>query len=153
MSATVEQIRIASIVTDQINFKLYDSVWSDPGREYKLGYHFMRNIRDCGNNEHDVFIGFRIVPDEESADKTLPFALEVIIRGRFQIGASIADKEAILKANCTAMLFPYLRTAVSGILSISGLDSIILPVMDVTQLFSAGETTNEDGAEGLQDER
>ncbi len=64
--------------------------------------------------------------------------LEVEICGRFETTEKWEDR---WENNALAILFPYIRTIVSTITSISGREPILLPTVNINQLFDDKEKT------------
>lgn len=64
-----------------------------------------------------------------------PFSLNVEIEGGFNITEVPKDKaERILKQNAVAILYPYLRTTVSGITMIAGIKTLNLPIANINAM-------------------
>lgn len=70
-----------------------------------------------------------------------PFSLEVEMIGFFKFDADLPPEqvENLLRVNATAIMFPYLRSIVSGITADSGFQPVILPVVNIHKMFAGYE--------------
>lgn len=93
---------------------------------------FKRRIIEKDENSAIVSITIDIAKDESQ-----PFSLHLTVNGYFKLDnwKETKDGQFLMKNNTSAILFPYLRQAVSGITSMSGLPPYVLPVMNVARLF------------------
>ena len=108
-----------------------------------------------GSDEFSIF--YKIIPSDSSFDKVniiqgvlieatenFPYTIEVKIRGNFTISNSkdIKSKKKMLKENCAAILFPYVRSLVSLLSSQTDYTKVILPVINFVNLIE--DVNNED---------
>lgn len=77
----------------------------------------------------------RITDNDVSSN--LPFNAEISIYGLFSLSnwEDIANKSLVMD-NTSAIIFPYLRNTLSPLTMLSGLPPYILPVINITEVFS-----------------
>lgn len=74
-------------------------------------------------------------------DKEIPFSMDIKICGTFKMIDWESDKNSkqVMTQNTCAILYPYLRAAVSNITMQMGLPTLVLPVINVFKaLFNKG---------------
>ncbi len=122
--------------TEKINVEKLKSAKED---DSKIG--FMFKIVPDNKTEilkANVFQGVLI---ETTGDKK--YRIEVVIKGNFKVeDINYEERERYLKANASAILFPYLRSLVSLITSQLECETIILPTMNFHLFFE--DTNSED---------
>ena len=76
---------------------------------------------------------------DDAVSKNLPFTLEATISGNFTIEGATEDEDFLkfCEINGTAVLFPYLRAAVTNITATSNQPPLILPLVNVNNLNKA----------------
>lgn len=94
---------------------------------------FERNIVEIDKNIIKVSLTFKTNANFGKA----PFALSLTINGIFERNNYEESEEGIFLSETTTVrfLFPYLRQAITSIVSTAGYPPYVLPVVDVTQLF------------------
>lgn len=73
-------------------------------------------------------------------DNSSPFSLKVTLAGLFEVNNNEAVDELI--GNATAILYPYLRSIVSGITGEANIAVLTLPIVNVAQMFADEDTKN-----------
>lgn len=69
--------------------------------------------------------------DGSAAELIHPYSLELTMTGKFEaIEAGEQELEMFTKINAPAMLYPYLRSAVTQIVTMSGFEPVVLPIMN-----------------------
>ena len=92
---------------------------------------FERNILKVSNDKAIVRL---VVKIEENANA--PFSLYVEMEGLFGLKKWEAPENVLfVKNNATAILFPYLRSAVSTLTCTSNIGPYLLPVVNVMEMF------------------
>lgn len=84
----------------------------------------------------DAKISVGIIIFDDYINKGYPFRLYVRVVGFFKF-AEFSDKEEIFKfckLNGVATLFPYLRSAVSSIVTTTNHNNIVLPLMNIANM-------------------
>jgi len=72
----------------------------------------------------------------DDKNKNIPFYLDVVISGVFEIECEDDNtKKNVVKNNGTSILFPYLRALISSVTSLSNFPQFILPVLNTAVLF------------------
>lgn len=125
------ELKLKGFLIDNISFKANKFFkWSGP---VTINPSFERRITKLDDNNALVTLVFDVPSSNE-----LPFALHVEINGSFELEKWESDSISmtLMKDNASSILFPYLRHAVSDITSISGIPPYIMPVQNVTNLFS-----------------
>lgn len=77
---------------------------------------------------------------ENAIQENYPFELTVKLTGEFNI--SNLDKnlsEIMLNQNCIAILFPYLRAIISTYTALANVPPILLPAVNITNMFENTE--------------
>lgn len=104
---------------------LEDEVFLSPDILFKLA---MNKDKTKAN----IYIGIKL-----GSEKNLPFIVEAIVRGDFEITNSELEEEEIKKfylQNGTAILFPYVRSIITDLTSKSNHNPIILPTINFHSL-------------------
>lgn len=97
---------------------------------------------DVGTNVEEqkskVSIDFSVFPDEE---KTNPFKLRILMTGYFSSSGSLSKQELshLSRINGTAVLFPFLRSAIVNITSQANIQPLLLPLIDVNKFLEVEE--------------
>lgn len=126
--------------------------------DYKIDFiNFNLNKEFKDENEMEVDfelrVGVNISDDSKQAEVNLeldvysndleeaPFKLTVSITGWFSTDDDIEEDKYIqfCKVNATAILFPYLRSAVTDITKIAGVQPLVLPLVNVYNLIKNDE--------------
>ena len=107
----------------------YDSQSDD--KPIELEPNFNRTIVKIDDDNLIVSISVSIKDDK------MPFDLFVEISGEFNLSKWESDdkKKSIACINTVAILFPYLRQAVTTITSLGGVSPLMLPIINVASLF------------------
>ena len=120
--------KLISITTNKFNFKnkLLD------GKEYTLKPIFNRNISKI-DNKYSLTLSVSIHDYESSIS---PYDIDLSIEAIFElIDGTEAEKLDFMKINAISIVFPYLRSCLSVSMSSLMLQPIILPVVNILELF------------------
>ena len=94
---------------------------------------FKKNTNQM-DNKYFVTISVSIFDESLPADS--PFYLSVSLTGEFQFtDNTLIDKEIMIDMNAVAILFPYLRSAITNITSTANIPPLILPTVNITKLL------------------
>ena len=123
-------------------------------RILEINYNYNINTEEHDYTETEVSIGVRFNLDLESEEKkaeidlkaeifpdyvkySKPFCLSVIMRGYFTVEITEDRKKAkqLLARNAVAILFPYLRSAITSITAEAGIKPFILPPVNIVKLL------------------
>lgn len=125
------QLNLVHQNVTNVNFVInYQFKWEN--KPVKIEPIFSNNIEKLDDNDAKVTISCEIGPLENN-----PFYLHVDVVGLFNLNGWEEDpiSREIVNINTIAILFPYLRQAVSTITSMSGLPPYVLPVVNTAALF------------------
>ena len=93
---------------------------------------FKKTIKKIDENNAIVELTFSLInPSIKS------FLVEISVCGKFKCldWETSEVSKSLIEDNATAILFPYLRHAVSDVTTLAGLPPFIIPVMNVAQIF------------------
>lgn len=91
---------------------------------------FSRKIDDLGNGNYSIILEVIVGTKKGS----LPFSAKVVIKGFFHI-ENEPDAMQRIELNGTSILFPYLRSTLTTLTSLSNIPSLILPTFNIAQMF------------------
>ncbi|ASS50735.1 MAG: hypothetical protein A3D31_14345 [Candidatus Fluviicola riflensis] len=77
---------------------------------------------------------FQLTLSVQFEDNKEGIAIEVDIMGLFSFEGEVEEIKQFLCLNAPAILFPYLRSYITALTSLSGFNSIILPTMNLSGL-------------------
>ena len=121
---TVEEIRYKDIPA------------KDGTNKFQLHPRYERRLIELGENKYDFFISVEIDPSEGCP---APFELYVAVTGHFALSETEEMplnpelKEAILRKNTAAILFPFLRAIVASLTVNANIPSLVLPVLNFAE--------------------
>ena len=111
--------------------------------EFDVSPQFYREILSNGE-EWKIRLGVKIGSDDEQKSP-LPFSVTVILEGTFSIeGFEEPDKEKIMKINGTSIMFPYLRSTLSLLMSLANMPPILLPTINLSKTFELENRKDSD---------
>lgn len=125
-------VRLDDMYFDRINFARSGA--DIPSKNLKL--HFTKSYK-FGDSGHSclVALGCNVYDDSKES-----LSLEISVVGSFFCDEESPDRrDALLRKNTIAILFPYLRTQISVVTMQPGLSPIILPPMNIEALFAEAE--------------
>lgn len=118
---------LKGIRADEMSFKL-NAVRPQNGVKMELKPTFSRKVRRAVENEKLCFITLT-VKIEKTEDSPKPFDLNVTFTGVFESNAETEeDRRAVVVAG-TAVLYPYLRAAVTTLTTTALAAPVVLPVV------------------------
>lgn len=127
---------------NSMSFELNDeyNVEDDIEIDFKLGVSI--NISKDGKGAK-VILSLGVFDDEENLH---PFRLKASITGYFSTEDKIEKNKLVdfCKINATAILFPYLRAAVTDITKASNIQPLVLPLVNVYNLIVRSEKSLEE---------
>lgn len=105
---------------------------------------FPTNIIKSFTNEDTNFNARLYVEVGEKNSDKFPFFTKVAILGSFTVNTQVNDKEEeLIKINTVSTLYPYLRAAVSHLMSICNVPQVIIPIIDIQKWFGEENDDNE----------
>ncbi|HAQ55815.1 MAG TPA: hypothetical protein DCR44_00150 [Acholeplasmatales bacterium] len=105
-----------------------------PSNQYKLSPSLSRNIEKIENAKYHTSIS--IIFGNKSPDSG-PFYLHAIIKGVFEFNEIETEEEVMkfMKLQAVHILYPYLRSLVTNIMTTALKTPLVLPVIDASRLF------------------
>lgn len=106
----------------------YDKIEVDK----KISYvpRFERSIKKKSESAYDLHLSVSVGDDQSG----LPFTATVKLIGRFEL-VDIEDPVKVISINATAILFPYLRAALSQLTTLANINTLTLPTFNITKMF------------------
>ncbi len=136
MNITESIIKFDGYRVIKSNFEITNENLED-GTGIKITPTYSRSIKKISDKNYVLELGILISPTDNNPN--VPFKIEIIIEGIFNIGDSDSADE-IMNVNATAILFPYLRSTLSLFMTTMNINPIILPVINLVKMFE--ETNN-----------
>ncbi len=93
---------------------------------------FFQRIEKVKNDDYVLILSVDIGKDEVN----LPFIASVEMEGRFELN-NIDNPEEVMRINATAILFPYLRSALTQLTATANIRPVILPTINLAQTFES----------------
>ena len=111
----------------------------------KLDINIAVGIRDMGDNVHEVMLN---VENRLATEKLVLFQLQLAYAGAFRI-ENLPDeiKHQVLRIQCPALLFPFVRRLVADLTRDGGFPQLFLDPIDFGQLYTQ-ELAKQKAAEG-----
>lgn len=136
-SDCVSQLIFSEYRIEKIHFALNPKFdFNDPiDIEFGLG----AEIKILDDVSKAATISINCIIFKEPEDNNYPFTLEVKISGDFVFDGDIEDDKFLefCKTSGFATLFPYLRSAITGITGITNVPSLVLPLINVKNLYES----------------
>lgn len=105
--------------------------------EIQYNFGFQKRIERLTENTMAVFLGAKVFTGSDESESPYYVSLELV--GNFESDMEILPQ---WEANALAILFPYVRSIISSITSQSGMPPIILPTINLAQMFKEAEANN-----------
>ena len=118
---------LKGIRADELTFKL-NGIRPQNGAKMDLKPTFSRKVRRAVENEKLCFISLT-VKIEKTEDSPKPFDLSVTLTGVFESEAKTEEEKKAVVVGGTAVLYPYLRSAVTNLTTAALAAPIVLPVI------------------------
>jgi preprotein translocase subunit SecB len=132
MDATISHLQFKHYVANKILFEINDDYGDKEGKIIELRPKITSEISEPKGKYFDATLSVKIDNDEGQND--LPFKMEISIIGFFKVEDDIDCKDALIKKNSIAILFPYLRSLTTAVTAGANIEPLILPVMDLSGL-------------------
>ena len=114
-------LKFNGYVVEKLNFQLNKKFVHE--KEIAISPAFNREIEKLDANKYLVRVKV-VIGDLESEEQ--PFYIEVILSGKFEVESEKRNNNlSLIKSNATAILFPYLRNAVSMLTALFVADNLI----------------------------
>ena len=97
-----------------------------------------------GNKNARVSLSMNIFRDAEK--NNYPYTLSLDMIARFELSENISKEDAIrfCKVNGTAVMFPYIRSAITDITKLSNVEPLVLPLINIHKLIENQETEEKE---------
>jgi len=117
-----------------------------PGRDFQVGVRLEAKELDEDEAGVSVRLTIRLEPEPE---KDQPYDVLVSYVGEFTLGEALAglEKADLVRTNCAAILFPYVRERVTSLTSHGTNGPLVVPTMNVGRMVREAEIDAEDTAE------
>ena len=113
---------------DELTFKLKPADTVDTEKSIELLPKLSRKIEKTNDENYSISIGVTL--DQED----LPFTAQVSMTGRFLL-QGIKNPEQTMKVNADAILYPYVRAAISMLTTLANVPPVVLPPVNFVKLF------------------
>lgn len=113
---------------DELTFKLKPTDTVDTEKSIELLPKLSRKIEKTNDENYSISIGVTL--DQED----LPFTAQVSMTGRFLL-QGIKNPEQTMKVNAAAILYPYVRAAISMLTTLANVPPVVLPPVNFVKLF------------------
>lgn len=134
MSAVVENIQLLSMETVKCVFEINQD-YSGPETvrvQPRFDLHIEQNTDET--NQYRVTMGVKLSTEEETG---FPYKVETSIRSVFLLKDIPENQhQEIIRLNCCSIMFPYLRSTLTSIMTCAGVTPYYIPVMNMDKLFS-----------------
>lgn len=132
----MESVVDMMLQTDEVSIKNNNL----PDGNYTVNPQFTRHI---GFIDKDTAYTELVLEITNTEEHPFPVDIKVVVRGLFRNRKIPKEQEEqFLKINAVSILYPYVRTIVSTITTASLFPPIILPVIDVSNLFPEDNNTD-----------
>lgn len=130
-------MQLRNYVVDEIKYKVNEKFDFNKQQVINLQPVFKRDILKIDKDHIKVDLSIKV----DGEGSTIPFYLDITISGIFFIENWEGDqvKEAFVKNNTCAILFPFLRTLVANTTGSGLYPPYILPVVNIVSLFEKQE--------------
>ncbi len=117
-----------------IRLSFQDNELTDHQGKYSLNPELGANVGKLDENHYFTQLSVRV---KNEKDQAFPIDVDVAVRAVFEV-AAVEDEQALegfLKKQGVHILFPYLRSTLSGLTSLAMVPPIVLPIIDASKLF------------------
>ncbi len=103
------------------------------GINYELKPKVTKKIIVSDNSIYELHMFFRVTSD--IVDNAAPFEMNLEIAGLFElVDGETKDIDSFMNNNAVSIIFPYLRSIISNVMSSMMLPPIILPIVDARSI-------------------
>ena len=113
---------------DELTFNLKPADTVDTEKSIELLPKLSRKIEKTNDENYSISIGVTL--DQED----LPFTAQVSMTGRFLL-QGIKNPEQTMKVNAAAILYPYVRAAISMLTPLANVPPVVLHPVNFVKLF------------------
>lgn len=116
-------------VVDEINFRANSEFKSN---EFNLEMNINKNIKYTDSTKMEVYLKLDLFNEKDI--NLVPFKMNIVITGYFEIQNNTDNIN--FEPNAIAILYPYLRAIVSTYTASANINPVILPAINVLNLFN-----------------
>lgn len=103
------------------------------GINYELKPKVTKKIIVSDNSIYELHMFFRV--NSDIVDNAAPFEMNLEIAGLFElVDGETKDIDSFMNSNAVGIIFPYLRSIISNVMSSMMLPPIILPIVDARSI-------------------
>lgn len=140
MDKSAAKIQFERYIIRKIDFQLNPDFSADPDkRELEIDINLQHALAlDSQGKKAELSLLCGLSKDQG------PFSLAVEIVGFFAYDGDLDDeqKQLLLTTNGSAILFPYLRAAISMVTMLSGIPAFVLPTFNIAQLIRSAKSSD-----------
>lgn len=137
----ISDLRIMSIRAEKCNFEW--NVNYSKKEEHNHDLTFSVNILVNAEDDHKGIIRLGCNVNGE-ADSESPFTVSLVMMGEFHTNDKPFEEYVV---NAISLLFPYLRTYISSLTSMSGVEPLIIPAINIYELLKQNSINHIEEAE------
>lgn len=137
----ISDLRIISIRAEKCNFEW--NVNYSKNIEHNHDLTFSVSILINAEDDHKGIIRLGCNVNEENESES-PFAISLVMMGEFHTSDKPFEEYVV---NAISLLFPYLRTYISTLTSMSGVEPLIIPAINIYELLEQNSTNRVEGTE------
>jgi len=99
------------------------------GKEFSIGFD-PRGVINKANKTYEINLGVKI------EDKEKTFVANIEATGNFTFDTDIDEKQldSLFYINAPAILFPYIRAYISALTTLSGVETVTIPTINLSSL-------------------
>jgi len=136
MDKHVAKIQLIGYKIDEINFQSNnDYIGSDQPLGLEVDFNAAINVI---SEENLAGVSLECTVNKEYLSNNEPFYLKIVILGSFSYKTDLGEKELekLLTTNALAIIFPYLRAAISTItVNCGGIPPVVLPTFNIAEFI------------------
>lgn len=124
-----------------IEFKLNKKYEEENEEHIKLDIGLGLNVSRSSTEAQKVMVTLNLKIFENYIEDNKPYFINIQMDGLFEIIDNMSDEQvnAFGKTSATAVMFPYLRSTVTQITSLSNCKPLVLPLINVSNLIDDHE--------------
>lgn len=99
------------------------------GKEFNIGFN-PKGVINKANKTYEINLGVKI------EDKEKTFVANIEATGNFTFDTDIDEKQldSLFYVNAPAILFPYIRAYISALTTLSGVETVTIPTINLSSL-------------------
>ena len=130
-----------------VNKLFFEQVKGFGGSKYNVNPQFFKKILKLAENQYDITLGCRVISTEE---EPFSFNIEVVLTGHFIVDNMSEEENYLINENAVAILFPYIRSTLSMLTLNANKNSLVLPTLNIVNLFKENKTDNKESEDVVE---